>query len=121
MKKFHCPDCGEGFNNIFEYLDIHEIDIEMYIQLGNGLNLDLMTMLRDLHFLNDEGEKEEVSNLLAGIAAALYASAKGYLPDILNEIDHKDEEMIDEIVKQEVEDLDAKIQKLLKNRENGGS
>jgi hypothetical protein len=114
MKKFHCPDCGEGFDNIFEYLELHEIEVEMYIKLGNGLNLDLMTMFNDLYYLNEEGEKEEVAHLLTGVAAALYASAKGYLPDILDEIDHKDEEVIDEIVRQEVEDLDEKLQKLLR-------
>lgn len=116
-KKYKCPDCNGEFNNIFEYLDMHEIDVEMFIPLSNGINIDLMSMLSDVHSLIEMEEYKDANEIITGIASALYAHAKGYLPEIMHRID--EEELIDELVEQETKDLDDKIQKLLKNREKG--
>jgi hypothetical protein len=120
VKKFKCPDCGEGFDNIFEYMIIHDINAEVSVNLGDGVSIDLMQMLEDIFFLLDEDEPDEIKQLVSGVAGALYASAQGYLPEIINEIQKQEDEVIDDIVKQEVKDLDKQIQKLLRSRENGG-
>lgn len=120
VKKYKCDDCGEEFDNIFEYFDVHEMQIDMILPLGKDLDLNIMDMLRDLYELNVDGEKEEVSMILTAVASTLYAYAKGYLPEIMHNLEDIDEDYIDEIVNEEVKDLDKQIQKLLRSRENGG-
>lgn len=119
-KKYTCDDCGESFDHIFEYMEIHDIQISTFISLGRDVDIDLMELLEDLFYLNEEGDQQEIAEIISGVASAIYASSQGFLDNIMKDIQEAEEKQIDEIVKKEIKDLDKQIQKLLRSRENGG-
>jgi hypothetical protein len=115
-KKYECPDCGAKFNNIFEYMEIHDIDLEVYIPLSGGFEIDIMELLEDIYDLISERKYTDAKDSLAAVASAIYAHSQGILPEM---VELADKQIIEDIVKKETKDLESGLENLLKNREEG--
>lgn len=115
-KKYECPDCGAKFNNIFEYMSIHDIDLEVYLPLSGGVEIDIMGMLEDVHDCIDTGDYDDARDILSGVASAIYAHSQGILPEM---VELADQQIIEDTVQKETKDLESGLENLLKSREEG--
>ena len=107
----YCHECEQEFEDSFELIDHllpEDEEFDPYYILPNGMKLMLGTMMRYLY--NHADEPAMVKNLAQSTYVTLFASEMEY--------EDVDELVHDMVVSQEMFNIDAELEKLLRTKDD---